>query len=164
MFRCCSLETSRPRLLPQSLKDCFIHLCFKKRNVSSFKWEWQLLGSRNQSGDKYWGSKITETKTHLQGLLRWSNKEEVIFAAREDELWVRDLFHQGGEIFVSVSWLLLPGMWFQLTITSFSTAKQSSEMMLDVLTSMGAIWDAEHLEHWRALLWRQTGWWWGGTV
>ena len=71
--------------------------------MSSFKWEWQLLGSRNQSGDKYWGSKITETKTHLQGLLRWSNKEEVIFAAREDELWVRDLFHQGGEIFVSVS-------------------------------------------------------------
>ena len=26
-FRCCSLETSHPRLLPQSLKDCFIHLC-----------------------------------------------------------------------------------------------------------------------------------------
>lgn len=42
---------------------------FKKRNVSSVKWEWQLLGSRNQSGDKYWGSKITETKTHLQGLV-----------------------------------------------------------------------------------------------
>ena len=27
MFRCCSLETSHPRLLPQSLKDCSIHLC-----------------------------------------------------------------------------------------------------------------------------------------
>ena len=27
MFWCCSLETSRPRLLPQSLKDCSIHLC-----------------------------------------------------------------------------------------------------------------------------------------
>ena len=27
MFRCCSLETSRPRLLPQSLKDCSINLC-----------------------------------------------------------------------------------------------------------------------------------------
>ena len=27
MFRCCSLETSHPRLLPQSLKDCSINLC-----------------------------------------------------------------------------------------------------------------------------------------
>ena len=27
MFRCCSLETPRPRLLPQSLKDCSINLC-----------------------------------------------------------------------------------------------------------------------------------------
>ena len=27
MFRCCSLETSRPRLLPQSPKDCSINLC-----------------------------------------------------------------------------------------------------------------------------------------
>ena len=27
MFRCCSLETSHPRLLPQSLRDCSIHLC-----------------------------------------------------------------------------------------------------------------------------------------
>ena len=27
MFRCCSLETSHPRLLPQSPKDCSIHLC-----------------------------------------------------------------------------------------------------------------------------------------
>ena len=27
MFRCCSLETSHPRLLPQSLKDCSISLC-----------------------------------------------------------------------------------------------------------------------------------------
>ena len=27
MFWCCSLETSHPRLLPQSLKDCSIHLC-----------------------------------------------------------------------------------------------------------------------------------------
>ena len=26
-FRCCSLETSHPRLLPQSLKDCSINLC-----------------------------------------------------------------------------------------------------------------------------------------
>ena len=26
-FRCCSLETSRLRLLPQSLKDCSINLC-----------------------------------------------------------------------------------------------------------------------------------------
>ena len=26
MFRCCSLETSHPRLLPQSLKDCSINL------------------------------------------------------------------------------------------------------------------------------------------
>ena len=26
MFRCCSLETSHPRLLPQSPKDCSIHL------------------------------------------------------------------------------------------------------------------------------------------
>ena len=25
MFRCCSLETSHPRLLPQSLKDCSVH-------------------------------------------------------------------------------------------------------------------------------------------
>ena len=27
MFRCCSLETSHPLLLPQSLKDCSINLC-----------------------------------------------------------------------------------------------------------------------------------------
>ena len=27
MFQCCSLETSHPCLLPQSLKDCSIHLC-----------------------------------------------------------------------------------------------------------------------------------------
>ena len=27
MFRCCSLETSCPHLLPQSLKDCSINLC-----------------------------------------------------------------------------------------------------------------------------------------
>ena len=27
MFRCCSLETSHPRLLPQSPKDYSIHLC-----------------------------------------------------------------------------------------------------------------------------------------
>ena len=27
MFRCCSLETSHPRLLPQSPKVCSIHLC-----------------------------------------------------------------------------------------------------------------------------------------
>ena len=27
MFRCCSLETSHPRLLPQSLNDCSINLC-----------------------------------------------------------------------------------------------------------------------------------------
>ena len=27
MFQCCSLETSHPRLLPQSLKDCSINLC-----------------------------------------------------------------------------------------------------------------------------------------
>ena len=27
MFRCCSLETSRPHLLPQSPKVCPIHLC-----------------------------------------------------------------------------------------------------------------------------------------
>ena len=27
MFRCCSLETSDPRLLPQSPKVCSIHLC-----------------------------------------------------------------------------------------------------------------------------------------
>ena len=27
MFRCCSLETFHPRLLPQSAKDCSIHLC-----------------------------------------------------------------------------------------------------------------------------------------
>ena len=27
MFQCCSLEPSHPRLLPQSLKDCSIHLC-----------------------------------------------------------------------------------------------------------------------------------------
>ena len=27
MFRCCSLETSHPRLLPQSLKVCSVHLC-----------------------------------------------------------------------------------------------------------------------------------------
>ena len=27
MFWCCSLEPSHPRLLPQSLKDCPIHLC-----------------------------------------------------------------------------------------------------------------------------------------
>ena len=34
-------------------------------------------------------------------------------------------------------------------------------MMLDVLTSMGAVLDAQHLEHWRALLWSQGG---GGVV
>ena len=27
MFRCCSLETSHPRLLPQSPKVCSVHLC-----------------------------------------------------------------------------------------------------------------------------------------
>ena len=27
MFRCCSLEISHPRLLPQRAKDCSIHLC-----------------------------------------------------------------------------------------------------------------------------------------
>ena len=27
MFRCCSLQTSHPHLLPQCLKDCSIHLC-----------------------------------------------------------------------------------------------------------------------------------------
>ena len=27
MFRCCSLGASRPRLLPQSLKDCSVDLC-----------------------------------------------------------------------------------------------------------------------------------------
>ena len=27
MFRCCSLETSHPRLLPQSPKACSVHLC-----------------------------------------------------------------------------------------------------------------------------------------
>ena len=27
MFQCCSPETSHPRLLPQSPKDCSIHLC-----------------------------------------------------------------------------------------------------------------------------------------
>ena len=27
MFQCCSLETSHPRLLPQSLKDCSMNLC-----------------------------------------------------------------------------------------------------------------------------------------
>ena len=27
MFRCCSLKTSYPRLLPQSPKVCFVHLC-----------------------------------------------------------------------------------------------------------------------------------------
>ena len=27
MFQCCSLETSHPRLLPQSVKDCSINLC-----------------------------------------------------------------------------------------------------------------------------------------
>ena len=29
MFPCCSLETSHPRLLPQSPKVCSIHLCLK---------------------------------------------------------------------------------------------------------------------------------------
>ena len=28
MFRCCSFETSHPRLLPQSLKDCFYTVLF----------------------------------------------------------------------------------------------------------------------------------------
>ena len=44
---------------------------FKKKNVSSIKLECSYLGygSRNQSRDKYCSSKITETKTHLQGLL-----------------------------------------------------------------------------------------------
>ena len=27
MFQCCSLRTSHPRLLPQSLKVCSVHLC-----------------------------------------------------------------------------------------------------------------------------------------
>ena len=34
MFRCCSLETSHPRLLPQSLNDCSINLCL------FFWWFW----------------------------------------------------------------------------------------------------------------------------
>ena len=79
---------------------------FKKRNVSSIKWECNYLGygSRNQSRDKYCSSKITETKTHLQGLVEMEQQRRGdICMLGKNELWVRDLFHQGGEIFVSVA-------------------------------------------------------------
>ena len=40
MFRCCSLETSHPLLLPQSLKDCSINLClFFYGHISNYSLE-----------------------------------------------------------------------------------------------------------------------------
>ena len=45
MFRCCSLETSHPRLLPQSLNDCSINLClffcsaYRKNRIA----QWSLI-------------------------------------------------------------------------------------------------------------------------
>ena len=42
MFRCCSLETSHPRRLPQSLKDCSINLClFFCSKAEDTKKRWQ---------------------------------------------------------------------------------------------------------------------------
>ena len=62
MFRCCSLETSRPRLLPQSLKDCSINLCL-------FFW-W---GGRREGGSG-WGRHVNPRPFHFNV---WQNSLQI---------------------------------------------------------------------------------------